>query len=241
MQAACRAARAEGLPSRQLGGHRLTQTRPVALGTGWGASRAGEQQERGTADTTSQPPSHPAPGLPAPCGEMGFSGSTTDIQTRFWQLPGCMCPPGRSPPMAALPPWLPAAHVCCPAGSCGQERRQRCPGQVRQSHHTRPPLAGHGDRCPLAVQHPRWAGTGTVGAKPVCRRTARGEASHPGRLSGPFPSPLPRGGPKCRTCQGRRPLRPQRRSRQECRGREGQGVSSWSGKGQGGDRFWSQV
>ena len=167
----------------------------------------GELPERGTADTTSQPPSHPTPGLPAPCGEIGFSGGTMAIQTRFWQLPGCMCPPSHSPLKAALAPQLPPAHVCCPTGSCGQEERQQRPGQVWQSQRTHPPLTA---QC-----------TGTVGAKSICRRTAHGAASRPGQLSGPFPSPLPRGGPRCRTCQGKRPLWPQCRSRQDYRGRGG--------------------
>lgn len=79
--------------ANSLGGAQAdTDTHPVALGTGWVQAEPGELPERGTADTSSQPPSHPTPGLPSSCGEMGFSGGTMDIQTHFWQCPTTLVP-----------------------------------------------------------------------------------------------------------------------------------------------------
>lgn len=76
------------------------------------------------------------------------------IQTCFWQLPGCTSPKAFSTEGSTIAPQLPAAHVCCPTGSCRQEERQWCPGQVWQSQHTCPTLQGMGTDSPLQLNAP---------------------------------------------------------------------------------------
>lgn len=213
-----RQARAEGLPGQQLGGQGPTRT---LLQGHWGQRVC--KQSRGNCQRGARlaPPPSPLP-LPlqgSPWGNGVFRGNCGHADSLLAASQLYVSPTSLSSEGSSSPP------APCHPRSCGQEEGQRRHGQVWQCRPSRPSLTGHGDR-PLTTPHTRWAGTSS--RCQLCPQEG-------GTQRCPQPGTVPQ------ECGGRRPLRPQRSSRQDCRGRGGQGVSRWGRKGQGGGGFWSQV